>query len=222
MRIALLGGTGALGGGLALRWGRDSEHDLVIGSRDPERAREAAGSYEALLDAQGVERSITGFENGMAAERGDVVVLAVSPYHLSDLLGDVGPRLPDDAIVVTPAVGMEGGENGMVYAPPPQGSVAALVRAETPATNPVVGAFHTLPADRLQSLEESLDMHTLVFGDDDTAVERVRSLAGEITGLETLLAGPLENAPAVESLTPLLLTLGHQNNTPGLGLKLTD
>jgi NADPH-dependent F420 reductase len=222
MRIALLGGTGALGGGLALRWGRDSQHDLVIGSRDPERAREAAGTYEAILDGQGVERSIPGFENGMAAERGDVVVLAVSSDHLSEVLGDVGPRLPSDAIVVTPAVDMESGENRMTYAPPTQGSVAALVREEIPARNPVVGAFHTLPADRLQSLEESLDMHTLVFGDDEAAIERVRSLAGEINGLETLLAGPLENAPAVESLTPLLLTLGQQNNTPGLGLKLTD
>lgn len=221
MRIALLGGTGALGGGLALRWGRDSDHDLIIGSRDPERAREAAAEYESILAKQDRERSITGFENGMAAARGDIVVLAVSPYHLSSLLEEIGPRLSADGIVVTPAVGMEAEENGMSYAPPPQGSVAALVREATPDANPVVGAFHTLPADRLQSLEEPLDMHTLVFGDDEAAIERVRSMAGEITGLDTLLAGSLEQAPAVESLTPLLVTLGETNNTPGLGLKLT-
>lgn len=222
MRIALLGGTGDLGGGLALRWGRDADHDLVIGSRDPERAREAAADYEDTLAKQDIDRSITGFENGMAAERGDVIILAVPPYHLSDVLDEVGPRLPNDAIVVTPAVGMDDSESGMTYAPPPQGSVALLVREKTPGANPVVGAFHTLPAARLRAVNEPLDMHTLVFGDDEAAIERVRSLAGEIEGLETLHAGSLENAPAVESLTPLLITLGQKNNTPGLGLKLTD
>ncbi len=220
MRIALLGGTGDLGAGLALRWGRDTNHDLLVGSRDPERAREAALDYETILADHGVDRTINGFENGMAAERGDFLILAVSPYHLSDLLDDVGDRLPDDAIVVTPAVGMERSEHGMTYAPPPQGSVAALVRTKVPDPIPVVGAFHTLPAGRLADLTKSLEMDTLVFGRSETAVERVRSLAEQIEGLGTLSAGSLENAASVESLTPLLLTLGEKNDGKEFGLQI--
>jgi hypothetical protein len=220
MRIALLGGTGDLGRGLALRWGLDTDHDLILGSRDPERARDAAETDEATLAAHDVERSIGGFENGMAAERADVVVLTVSPYHLTDLLEDVGDRLPEDAIVVTPAVGMESTDGGMAYAPPPQGSVAALVREATPAANPVVGAFHTLPAGRLAALEEPLDMDTFVFGDSESAVERIRTLAGEIEGLGTLAAGSLEAAASIESLTPLLVTLGARNDERDYGLKI--
>jgi reduced coenzyme F420:NADP oxidoreductase (EC 1.6.99.-) len=72
MRIALLGGTGDIGEGLALRWGRDSEHDIVIGSRDPEKARDAADDYESELAAYDKETKITGFENEMAADRADV------------------------------------------------------------------------------------------------------------------------------------------------------
>ncbi len=221
MRIALLGGTGALGRGLALRLGRDTNHDVVIGSRDPERAREAVADYESTLQAAGADTSMTGFENGMAAERGDIVVLGVSPYHLSDLLETVVPRFRDETIVVTPAVGMKRADGGMTYAPPPQGSVAALVRERVPTEHPVVGAFHTLPADRLADLTASLDMHTLVFGDDDRAVKQIRSVADAIAGLETMVAGGLDQAAAVESLTPLLVTLGEVNDNAGLGLKLT-
>ncbi|MDR5656617.1 NADPH-dependent F420 reductase [Halodesulfurarchaeum sp. HSR-GB] len=217
MQIALLGGTGDLGAGLTLRWGRDTDHDLLVGSRDPDQAREAASEYAARLDGT---TSISGFENGAAAARADIVVLAVSPYHLGDLLSMVEDRLAETAIVVTPAVGMERGEDGMSYAPPPQGSVAALVRERTPDPNPVVGAFHTLPAGRLADLDATLDFDTLVFGDRADAVAQVREVAESIDGLGTLTAGGLGNAAAVESLTPLLLTLGAENDAHGLGLKI--
>ena len=77
MRIAILGGTGDIGQGLALRWGFFSDHELLIGSRDPERARAKAEEYETELDSRGVETTIKGFENAMAADRARVVELAV-------------------------------------------------------------------------------------------------------------------------------------------------
>ncbi|MFB6086862.1 MAG: NADPH-dependent F420 reductase [Halodesulfurarchaeum sp.] len=220
MRVALLGGTGDLGRGLALRLGKDTDHDLLVGSRDPERARAAAGEYETRLAEHGIDRSIGGFENGMATARSDVVVLAVSPTHLTDLLEAVGDRLQGDAIVVTPAVGIERTNAGFAYDPPPQGSVAALVRERLPDENPVVGAFHTLPAGRLADLS-SLDMDTLVFGDSERAIDRVRSLAERIEGLDSLAVGGLENAASVESLTPLLLTLAKRNDRSDPGLKIS-
>lgn len=219
MRIAILGGTGDIGEGLCLRWAYDSDHDLVIGSRDPERARGKAEEYETELESRGVERKITGFVNEMAADRGDVVVLAVPPYHVADILDSVAHRLDEDTILVSPAVGMNRDDAGMHYDPPPQGSVTALVAEHAPESNPVVGAFHNLAADRLANLDVTFDMDTLVFGDDEDAIGIVRSLAEDIEGLRTLSAGPLANAPEVESVTPLLINLGIYNATHDLGVR---
>jgi hypothetical protein len=219
MRISILGGTGDIGEGLCLRWAYDTDHELVIGSREPERARSKADEYETELDSRGLDRKITGFVNEMAADRGDVVILAVPPYHVRDVLENVGDKLDEDTILVTPAVGMDRDDAGLHYSPPPQGSVAALVAEHAPEDTRVVGAFHNLSADRLANLDVTLDVDTLVFGDDSDAVELVRSLAEDIEGLGTLSAGPLANAPAVESLTPLLITLGMYNDVHDLGVK---
>lgn len=218
MRIAILGGTGDIGEGLCLRWAADAAHDLVIGSRDPERARTSADEYEAEMAERGIERKITGFANEMAADRGDIVVLAVPPQHVGELVDQIGPRLDDDAILVSPAVGIERDESGFHYDPPAVGSVAQLVAEQAPASNPVVGAFHNLPAGRLADLDAPLDIETLIVGDDEDAVQAVRSIATDIDGLGALAAGPLANAAAVESLTPLLITLGMYNDAHDLGV----
>lgn len=220
MRIAILGGTGAFGGGLALRWGRDTNHDLLVGSRDPERAREAVEEYQHLLAEFEADPSMLGFANGMAAERADVIVLAVSAAHVSELLAAVGSRLTEEAIVVTPVNRMERHEAKMLYTPPTQGSVTALVRENVPKENPVVGAFHTLAAKRLRDLERPLELDTLVFGDEVRAVEQIRRLAEEIEGLSGLRAGGLDQAATIESLTPLLINVGAENDREAPGLRI--
>jgi len=177
MRIALLGGTGDIGEGLALRWGRDSDHDLVIGSRDPEKAREAAESYEAELDDRGVDAKLTGFENEMAADRADVVVVAVPPYHVADTIESVADTLADGDIVVSPATGMQRDEDGFHYHPPDAGSVTAIAAEAAPDGVSVVGAFHNLAAGRLSDLDSGLGIDTLVVADDADAKATVRGLA---------------------------------------------
>jgi NADPH-dependent F420 reductase len=211
MRIALLGGTGDIGEGLALRWACDTDHDVVVGSRDPEKARAKADEYETELDSRGVEQKITGFENAMAADRADVVVLALPAYHVSDVVDEISGRVDEDTLLVTPAVGMQKGAGGFRYNPPEAGSVTELVAAAAPDGVPVVGAFHNLSADRLANLDVELDLDTLVVGDDGDAKRNVRDLAGGIEGLRALDAGPLENAAEVESLTPLLINLAVNN-----------
>ncbi|MDL0124804.1 NADPH-dependent F420 reductase [Halobacterium salinarum] len=212
MRIALLGGTGDIGAGLALRWATDSDHDIVIGSRDPEKARETAAAYEDTLADQGVDRKLTGFANEMAADRADVVVVAVPAYHVTDVMGAVADRLDADTLVISPAVGIASGEHGLHYNPPSAGSVTALVADAAPDGVDVVGAFHNLAADRLADLDTELDADTLVVGDDEGARTRVAALADDITGLRALDAGPVENAAEVESLTPLLINLARYND----------
>ena len=212
MRIALLGGTGDIGEGLALRWGYHSSHDVVIGSRDPDAAHAAADEYEATLDAHGRDAKVTGFENAMAADRADVVVLAVPPYHVADTVESVADVLGAGDILVTPAAGLTRDESGFHYHPPSAGSVTALVADAAPDDVPVVGAFHSLAAGRLADLDADLDVDTLLLADDEGAKDTVAGLAADIDGLRALDAGGLANAAEVESLTPLLINVAERND----------
>ncbi|MFB6082238.1 MAG: NADPH-dependent F420 reductase [Halanaeroarchaeum sp.] len=219
MRISLLGGTGDIGEGLALRWAYDSHHEVVIGSRDPERARSKAAEYETELESRGVDRSVAGFANEMAADRGDVVVLAVPPYHVADLVEAMADRL-DDAILVSPAVGMTRDEDGLHYNPPPAGSVTQLVAETAPECVPVIGAYHNLSADRLANLDLAFDLDTVLVGDDPDAVGQVADLTRAIEGLRPVFGGGLANAPEVEGITPLLVNLAAENEgLQDLGVK---
>jgi len=211
MELALLGGTGDIGEALALRFGRDTDVVLTIGSRTAEKAADAAEDYEAEIAAHGVERSISGVDNATAAADADVVVLAVPPYYVSDTLEAVAGEL-EDTIVVSPAVGMKGDDDGLHYSPPPQGSVAALAAENVPESVPVVGACTNLSAGRLSDLNEEFEMDTLVFGDDEEAKATVSELVERIDGIRALGAGPLANAAEVESLTPLLINVARNND----------
>jgi len=212
MRIALLGGTGDIGAGLALRFGRDTDHELLVGSRDPEKARASADEYRAELDDRGVDATIKGFENAMAADRADVAVLAVPAYHLVDTVEAIADRLGPDTVLVTPAVGMKRDESGFHYNRPGAGSVAALAAEAKPDAVPLVGAFHNLPAGGLADLDREFEWDTLVFGDDADAKSTVIDLAAEVEGLRPLDVGGLDNAAEVESVTPLLINVAREND----------
>lgn len=211
MRIALLGGTGDIGQGLALRWAYDTDHEVVVGSREASRAQTKAEEYATELDSRGVEASIEGYENARAVENADAVVLAVPPYYVTDTIEAVAGNLADDAVLVSPAVGMDRHDGGFTYDPPGVGSVTALAAQAAPDDVPVVGAFHNLPADRLANLDVELGIDTLVVADDDDAGDIVTRLGAAIDGLQVLDAGPLANASVVESLTPLLIDVAMHN-----------
>ncbi|PSQ10371.1 NADPH-dependent F420 reductase [Halobacteriales archaeon QS_5_70_15] len=220
MRIALLGGTGDIGQGLALRWAYDTTHEILIGSRDPERAREKADEYETELDSRGVESEIKGFANAMAADRADVVVAAVPAYHLVDTVETVADRLDGETVLVSPAVGMKRDEDGMHYNRPGAGSVTALAADAAPDGVPIVGAFHNLAAGRLADLDATFDWDTLLVGDDEDAKGTVADLAEGIEGLRAVDAGGLANAAEVEAVTPLLINVARANDDlPDLGVK---
>jgi NADPH-dependent F420 reductase len=212
MDVAILGGTGDFGRGLALRLAIDTDHAVVIGSRDPERGREAAEDYRDQLRRHDGNGSIDGTGNSDATAGAEVVVCSVPAYHLTDTIESVADALEPGNILVSPAVGMKGDEDGMHYNRPGAGSVTALAAGAAPDGVPVVGAFHSLAAGRLADLDAELGADTLVVGDDEDAVERVVSLADGIEGLRALRAGPMANAPEVEALTPLLINLAEYND----------
>ncbi|ELZ94844.1 NADPH-dependent F420 reductase [Haloferax mucosum ATCC BAA-1512] len=212
MRIALLGGTGDIGEGLALRWAYDTDHEVIIGSRDPDKARAKADEYETELSSRGRDVKINGFTNAMAADRASVVVLAVPPYHVADTIDAVSDSLSEDDLLVTPATGIKREDDGFHYHPPKAGSVTALVTDAAPDHVPIVGAFHNLAAGRLADLDADLDIDTLLVADDPDAKETVWLLADGIEGLRPLDAGGLANASEIEALTPLLINVAQHND----------
>ena len=212
MRIALLGGTGDIGEGLALRWAYHTDHEVVVGSRDPEKARAKADEYETELASRGREVKVNGFTNEMAADRARVVVLAVPPYHVADTIDAVADGLDENDILVTPAAGIKREDDGFHYHPPNVGSVTELVDDAAPEGVPVVGAFHNLAAGRLANLDAEVDIDTLLVADDYDAKDIVARLAEDIDGLRALDAGGISNAAEVESVTPLLINVAQNND----------
>ncbi len=211
MRIALLGGTGDIGEGLALRWAFHTDHEVIVGSRDPDRAREKAEEYETELDSRGVEATVKGFENAMAADRAGVVVLAVPPYHVADTVEAVEDKLDEDDVLVSPATGIKRDDDGFHYHAPSAGSVTRLAAEAAPENVPVVGAYHNLPAGRLADLDAELGIDTLILSDDPDAKDIVTRLTEEIEGLRALDGGGVANAPEVEAVTPLLVNVAENN-----------
>ena len=209
MQVALLGGTGDIGEGLALRLARDTDHEVVVGSRETEKAADAAAAYEATLADHGIETTVGAAENPEAAAGADIVVLAVPAYHLADTVEAVADDL--SGVLVSPAVGLQGDEAGLHYNPPGVGSVTALAAQAAPDGVPVVGAYHNLAAGRLADLGADLDWDVPVVADDADAKATVVDLTDEMAGLRALDAGPLANATEVESLTPLLINLAANN-----------
>lgn len=211
MKIALLGGTGEIGEGLALRFGFHTDHEVVIGSRDADRAAAKAGEYETELDSRGVERTVEGYDNAEAAAAADVVVASVPPYHIADTIESVADELDETDIVVSPATGIKRDDDGFHYHPPKAGSVTKIAADATPEGVSLVGAYHNLPAGRLANLDAELGIDTLVVADDPDAKDIVVRLTEEIDGLRPVDAGRLANAAEIEALTPLLINVASNN-----------
>lgn len=210
MQVAILGGTGDIGEGIALRLAHDTDYGVLIGSRKEQKAIDRADEYESELADRGVDVDIAGLDNASAAARGDIVVAAVPAYHLTDTIDSVADEL-GDAVLVSPAVGMQRDEDGLHYNPPGVGSVTALAVSAAPDDVPVVGAFHNLAAEKLATLDAELDWDVPIIGDDEAATETVSTMVESIDGLRALDAGPIANASEVEALTPLLINLAANN-----------
>lgn len=218
MQVALLGGTGDIGAALALRLGMDTDHELLVGSRDPDRASERATDYRTTLSDRGVAATVRGHDNGTAAQRADVVVLGVPPYHVRSTASGVADRL-EDSVLVTPAVGLDRDADGFHYDPPERGSLTELVARTVPDGVPVVGAFHNVPAGRLADLDAELGFDVPVVGDDPDAKATVSGLVDAVDGLRSVDAGGLANAAEIEALTAVLLNVGDHGDKTQLGVR---
>jgi NADPH-dependent F420 reductase len=214
--IPIIGGTGALGYGLGLRWAKAGE-EIVIGSRKTERAVEAASKLSGAVP--GAE--IAGLENSEAAKRGPVVFLTVPFRAQSETLTNLGDALSEGQILVDCTVPMAAAISGKatrtlgVW----QGSAAQQAQEMAPKGVTVVSALHTVSASALAAGEE-IDEDVLICGDRKADKAKVAQLVERIAGLRAVNAGPLEMARIVETLTPMLISINTRYKTHA-GLRVT-
>jgi len=210
--IAVLGGTGKEGTGLAARWAR-AGHAIVLGSRDAERARAAAAALRARTGAE----AVTGDTNAAAAAAGDVLVVAL-PYE--GLAGTL-PALRDASrakVVVSAVVPLTFG-GPRLYTPPPAGSAAEEVQALLPEAR-VVAAFHHIAAHALTTLDAPIDCDLLLCGGDAEAKQTVVEL-GRALGLRAIDVGPLTNAGPLEAITAVLAAINRRYRRTSAGIRIT-
>ena len=224
-RIAVVGGTGDLGFGLALRWARAGVQ-ISIGSRDEKKAQDAAERLKATLRTDASRPSpdvlVSGFENAQACREASIVVLAVPFPAQAGILKSIRDSLKDSILVDTtvPLAATVGGKATRLLGVW-QGSAAAQARELAPAGTRVVAAFHNVSAEVLQDLSVTPDCDILVCGDDKPAKETVFSMAKLIPGLRPVDAGPLEMARIVESITALLISVNGRYRIRHSGIRIT-
>jgi 8-hydroxy-5-deazaflavin:NADPH oxidoreductase len=215
--IPIVGGTGALGAGLALRWAQAGRR-IVIGSRAAERAEEAAARLREAVPGAEIE----GLLNEEAAQRAEIVFLAV-PFraqseNLNNLRGALRPGqiLVDCTVPLAAAFGGKATRSLGVW----QGSAAQQAQEMVPEGVTVVAGLHTIAAPTLADPEAELDEDVLVCGDRKADKARVARLIETIPGLRPVNAGPLEMARIVEQLTPLLISVNTRYKAHA-GIRLT-
>jgi hypothetical protein len=222
MRIGVVGGTGGMGEGFALRWCK--KHDVIVGSRDAQKAREAADNYsKAAKQAYGsVSGSITGDDNIALGKDVDVLILSIPYEFIGDTCGRLAGKIRDACVVVSPIVPMTRTDAGFVYIPIEQGKkqAAEMVADKLPPRRRVVSAFHTISEVKLKNVGQDLDADTFICGDDQGAVAKLTELVSEISGLRAIYLGPLSLTYQAEILTPMLLNAAKRNKMKNPGVKL--
>lgn len=217
--IGIVGGTGPHGRGLALRL-RDAGHHVLLGSRDPARALEAAARLPAAAGTAGTAGTgaVEGVTNARAASAD--VVLVTTPSDALDAVAAAHAAAFSGRVVVSCANPLRPDGGVLVPAPPAEGSAAQLLQDRCPDAR-VVAAFQNLSAVRLGDADAVLDEDVLVCGDDDGAVDVVMALVDSIAGLRALRAGPLRLAGVVEGITALLIGINRRYRATS-GVRITD
>ncbi len=216
--IAILGGTGDQGLGLALRFAA-AGRPVVIGSRVAERAETAADEVRKSVDGA----AVSGFENAVAAARAPIVILSVPFEHTAGTVKAIRDALAPGQVLVSMGVPLATavGDGAVRTVGVWQGSCAELVASLAPDGVEVVSAFQNVSAHRLQELSEPVECDVVVSG-APAPRRRVMALCALVPGLRAVDGGPLANARFVEPLTALLIGLNIRHKIPaGVGIRFT-
>ncbi len=206
MKIAILGGTGKEGKGLALRWAKGGE-EVLIGSREQSKAERIA---EELNERYGKE-VFRGFDNRTSAAEAEVVVSTLPHQGHRDILENIRPELEGKLLMVAT----------VIWPPGPVDRPSAAEEAQAAAGDQVrvVAAFQTVSALALQAIDEEMEEDVLVCGEGEAGEEAIQCMSK--AGLHGIKAGPLKHARIVEAITALMLKINKGYGVKSAGIKIT-
>lgn len=222
MKIGIIGGTGGMGKGFALRWSQN--HNVIVGSRDAARASESAKEYTSLAKESfgQINGTITGNDNVSVAKDSDVLILSIPYENIDSVCSEILPAVKDSCVVVSPIVPMIKTDVGFEFIPIKENKPFSyqLVLKHMKNKSKLVSAFHVISEKKLVNPTMVLDYDIFVCGDDKEAIETVNGLINEIKGLRPIYLGPGELSYLAEISTPLLLNAMIRNKIKNPGIKI--
>ena len=222
MKIGIIGGTGGMGKGFALRW--CNKHEILVGSRDSSRAATSADEYTktAKETFNNENVSISGNDNLSVVKESDVLILSIPYDNIDAICSELLPNVKDNCVVISPIVPMTKTDVGFECIaikenkPFSHQTVEKYMKDKTK----LVSAFHVISEKKLVNPTLVLDYDIFVCGDSKESVEVVNGLINEIEGLRPIYLGPGTLSYLVEMSTPLLLNAMIRNKRKNPGIKI--
>ena len=222
MKVGIIGGTGGLGKGFALRW--VVNHDVIIGSRDAARAAESATEYTNIAKESfgEIKGTISGNDNVSVAKDSDVLILSIPYENIDSVCSGILSEIKDTCVVVSPIVPMTKTDVGFecVSIKDNKPFSYKLVSNHMKDKSKLVSAFHVISEKKLINPNLELYYDIFVCGDDKESVQVVNTLIDEIKGLRSIYLGPIELSYLAEMSTPLLLNAMIRNKIKNPGIKI--
>ena len=222
MKIGIIGGTGGMGKGFAIRW--CFNHDILIGSRDATKAIDAAQEYTAIAvkEYNPPKGSIRGSDNVSVAKESDVLVLSIPYENIDSICSQLLPNVKDSCIVISPIVPLTKTDAGfeLISFKEKKPSAFELVHKYMKDKSKLVSAFHTISEKKLVDPKLVLDSDIFVCGDNENAVNTVNNLIREIKNLRPIFLGPGSLSYLAETATPILINAMIKNKMKNPGIKI--
>ena len=222
MKVGIIGGTGGMGKGFALRWSLN--HEVIIGSRDAGRASESAVEYTKIAKESfgEIKGTISGNDNVSVAKESDVLILSIPYENIDSVCSGILSEIKDTCVVVSPIVPMTKTDVGFecVSIKDNKPFSYKLVSNHMKDKSKLVSAFHVISEKKLINPTLELDYDIFVCGDDKESVQVVNTLIDEIKGLRSIYLGPIELSYLAEMSTPLLLNAMIRNKIKNPGIKI--
>jgi len=222
MKIGIIGGTGGMGKGFALRW--CNKHEILVGSRDSSRAATSADEYTktAKETFNNENVSISGNDNLSVVKESDVLVLSIPYDNIDTICSELLPNIRDDCVVISPIVPMTKTDVGFECVAIKENKPFShqTVEKHMKDKTKLVSAFHVISEKKLVNPTLALDYDIFVCGDSKESVEMVNGLINEIEGLRPIYLGPGTLSYLVEMSTPLLLNAMIRNKMKNPGIKI--
>ena len=222
MKIGIIGGTGGMGKGFAIRW--CFNHDILIGSRDATKAIDAAQEYTTIAakEYNPPKGSIRGSDNVSVAKESDVLVLSIPYENIDSICSQLLPNVKDSCIVISPIVPLTKTDAGfeLISFKEKKPSAFELVHKYMKDKSKLVSAFHTISEKKLVDPKLVLDSDIFVCGDNENAVNTVNNLIREIKNLRPIFLGPGSLSYLAETATPILINAMIKNKMKNPGIKI--